>query len=99
MVLPWVLTGGVDYEDEFWSQSFVRPLMTDLNAHVLPGTLGLLKVTALGKHGFSNGSAITHCTLLTTKTELSGKGLAHLSQGIGTSIKNRIWKRSGIRFY
>ena len=61
--------------------------MTDLNAHVLPGTLGLLKVTALGKHGFSNGSAITHCTLLTTKTELSGKGLAHLSQGIGTSIK------------
>ena len=73
--------------------------MTDLNAHVLPGTLGLLKVTALGKHGFLNGSAITHRTLLTTKTEFSGKGLSHLSQGIGTSIKNRIWKISGIGFY
>ena len=36
--------GSVAYEDELWSQIFVRPLMTDLNAHVLPGTLALLKV-------------------------------------------------------
>lgn len=49
--------------------------------------VGLVESHCVGKARVLNGSAITHRTLPTTKTELSGNGLAHLSQGIGTSIK------------
>jgi len=49
--------------------------------------VGLVESHCIGQARVLNGSAITHRTLPTTKTELSGNRLAHLSQGIGTSIK------------